>query len=589
MIKPFRLGSALTSGTAIVAVLLSCAAPAPAPREYYAVREGGDTVGRLARGPTETREDAAGPFYVTPYRLRLRRWVAGRGVEVEEVSVVAARRRGRPAYYFRGRWPGGDFVYRAGASWRLTLRDEFGNVAAVRGSEAPAAVTFRGLPLPLATAVPPPRPRRELTTLELTSGRVRRCRGTGDGRRWVGWGPSSTQAFAFDADGAVHRYADGDGLSVEPTATAPTIRGVWRRTAKPVLLPDPPGLTEPISLPLAARLSTPLRPDVLSRPGQTFVGDVAGRRARGTFGLAAAEQPPLREPPPPFAPPGGEPYPKVEAPDELERLAAYYRAEGKTVRHATGLGLFAGNVLARYSWLEVDGEPVAAPGLPLPRVRVTLALAAEPAEVLRFALLPDPESKGRNVGPAEGGVPALLAEAELFYEAFYAGAPAGALAVAYERGEEGPPSWLAYGEILGREVEAGAAGDPLGREAPFAKIGPASPVLEFLSLGGVVAASPGAPVPAEFCFPLGREWVRARRRGVAAVVVGPAYLRCQLYVVDPGGYRACYTPDGLLTRLTWGSYEMRLKSYTVAARAGRSFAERAPTPSPPAEEEAVTP
>jgi hypothetical protein len=463
----------------------------------------------------------------------------------------------------------------------LTLRDEFGNVAAVRGSEAPGAVTFRGLPLPLSTA--PPRPRRELTTLELTSGRGRRCRGAGDGRRWVGWGPSSTQAFAFDADGAVRRYAAGDGLSVEPTATAPTIRGVWRRTITPVLLSYLPRRTEPIRLSLAARLSAPVRPDVLTRPGQTFDGDVMGKRVRGTFTLAAADQPPLSAPPPPFAPPRGEAYPTVEAPDELERLAAYYRAEGKTARYATGLGLFAGNVLVSYAWLEVDGVPVAAPGLPLPRARVTLALASDPAAVVRFALIPEPESEGKKAAPAEAGVPGLRAQAELLYEAFYAGAPAGALAVAYERGDEGPPSWLAYGEMLGHEVEAAAAGDPLGREAPLEKIGPASPVLEFLSLGGVVARSPGDPAPGEFCFPLGREWVRARRRGVAAVVVDLEYRRCELYAVDPGGYRAYYTPDGLLTGLTWGPYEMRLTSYEVAARAGSSPAER-PSAPPPAEE-----
>jgi len=518
------------------------------------------------------REDAAGPFYVTSYRLRLRRWVAGSGVVQEEAAAVAAYRPGGPTYYLRGNWPGGEFTYRAGASWHLTVRDEFGNVASTAGSETPSAVTFRGVPLPLATA--PRGPRRELATLELTSGRVRRCRGVGDGRRWVGWGPTSPEAFAFDADGAVRRYAGG-GLSVEPAAAAPTIRGVWRREVSPVLLPNPPRRTEPLRLALAVRLSTPLRPDVLTRPGQTFDGDVAGRRARGAF-ILAADQPPLNAPPGPFAPPGGEPYPTVEGPDELERLAAYYRAEGKTVRFASGLGVFAGNVLAPYAWLEVGGAAVAAPGLPLPRARLTLALAAEPAGLLRFALLPEPESGAKKAAPAEDGVPALLAEAGLFYEAFYGGAPAGALAVAYEQPGEDPPSWLAYGEILGREIEAGAAGGLLDPEAPFAKIGPASPVLEFLSLGGVVADSAGGPAPAEFCFPLGREWVRARRRGIAAVVVGPAYLRCRLYAVDPGGYRAYYTPDGLLTRLAWGPYEIRLTSYEVAARAGSLFAEKPP-------------
>ena len=98
---------------ALTAVVLCCAAPQTSRPDYFVIKQRGVPVGWLELTAAGLRRDAEGPFLVTRCRAHVRRWADGRGVLEEEMTLVAARRPGQPAYCIAGRWPRGSFRYRA--------------------------------------------------------------------------------------------------------------------------------------------------------------------------------------------------------------------------------------------------------------------------------------------------------------------------------------------------------------------------------------------------------------------------------------------------------------------------------------------
>lgn len=549
---------------ACTAVFLCCAVPQKEEGEYFAIRYRGKTAGRLERLEAGKRRDASGPFVVTECRLRLRRWADGRGVVDDELTLVAARRPAQTAFYIAGRWNGGEFRYRRGGSWRFKLIDEFGNVTEKRGRRVPSFVTFRGVPLPIATARRRPK-RPTLTSLELTSGRVSPYRGRGDGRSWTGLGREGRYVrFTFAADGAVVNYTDAAGVATCPANGPPRPRGFLHKNTELLYLPfiiPPASKATRLHLPLTARLSRPLRPEDLTRPGQNFSGRVTGNIVAGTFALEPAGQPSLENAPADLAPAERGAWPHLHGEGELARLAAFYRARGKSVRAVTGLGLFRGNLLAPYDWLEVEGRGVGAPGRPVPRLRVALATSEEPATVVKFALAGEPKVEGRGARAIAAEIPGIKNRAELFYDIYCAGARAGGVAAWYEKPPKEPATVLVYGEILGRVVEGVTACIPPCGAPPYEPDGPA--FAELIALGAAVAVADedDAP-PYEFCFPAveGRP-ARARWRGLKAVVVGGKSRMCRVYELEPGPFRAYYTYDGVLTRLECRDFVARLSSF----------------------------
>jgi hypothetical protein len=511
----------------------------------------------------------------------------------DELSVVAARRPGEPVYYVAGRWPGGEFRYRAGDVWSLRIRDEFGNVAASRGERPPSLLTFRSVPLPVPTA-------RDaaggpvLTGLDVATGRASRYLGRGDGRSWTGAGDGGYVRASFDAEGAVAAYAGAD-LSVRPVPEPPRPRGFLYGSSPAVYLPfvlaAGPNAAR-VTLPITARLSRRVSPEELAGPGQTFAGATAGGVIDGAFTVEPYLQPPLAAASADVEPAGCESWPGMQGAGELERLGASHGPAGEGIRYVTGLGVFAGNLLAPYEWLEAGGRAMGPPGRPVPTVRVALATSAEPATLVKFALSGEPKAEGPGARAVLPEIPGLKNEAELFYDVYYAGAPAGGAAALYEKPAKGEPALVyAYGEFLGRTVEGVAACTvPCG--AP--PNDPRSPALaEFVALGAAAAAADeDDPPPYEFSFPAPDGPGRATWQGFKPVVVGGERLTCRVFRLEPGPVRAYYTYDGVLARLEWGNYVARLTSLPrpagARARAEREGAEttppEAPTPSPAADE-----
>jgi hypothetical protein len=555
------LANALAAGAA---VFFCCGLPEREGPEYFAIRYRSTTTGRLERLEVGERRDASGPFAVTECRLRLRRWADGRGVVDDELTLVAARRPAQTAFYVAGRWDGGEFRYRRGDSWHFKLVDEFGNVTETRGRRAPSFVTFRGVPLPIATARRRPKA-ATLTSLELTSGRVSPYRGRGDGRSWTGLGREGRYVrFTFAADGAVVNYSDAAGVATCPANAPPRPSGFLYKNTELLYLPfiiPPASKATRLHLPLTARLSRPLRPEDLARPGQNFSGRVTGNIVAGTFTLEPASQPSLENAPADLAPAERGAWPHLHGEGELGRLAAFYRARGESVRVVTGLGLFRGNLLAPYDWLEIEGRGVGAPGRPVPRLRVALATSEEPATVIKFALAGEPKVEGRGARAIAAEIPGIKNRAELFYDIYCAGARAGGVAAWYEKSPKEPATVLVYGEILGKVVEGVAACIPPLGAPPNEPNGPA--FAELIALGAAVAvAAEDDPPPYEFCFPAdGGRPARARWRGLKAVVVDGERRDCRVYELEPGPLRAYYTYDGVLTGLECRGFVARLSSF----------------------------
>lgn len=584
-----RCGAALGASipAAVTAVVLCCAAPQTRAPDYFVIRQRGVPVGWLERSAAGQRRDAQGPFLVTGCRVHLRRWADGRGVLEEEITLVAARRPGEPAYCITGRWPGGEFRYRAADSWHLKIVDEFGNVLEKRGAERPSFVSFMEAPLPIPTSPSgPARPGRDMKSLELADGRVSSYRGRGHGRSFNGRGPAGYVRATFDADGAVRTYADAAGLTVAPAGGVPRVTGVRHEKPKALLLPcivSPRPRGTRVALPLAARLSAPLEPGDLNRPGQSFEGDVTGNSLNGTFTLDPSAQPPLELPPAGFEAAG--PWaPGLRGEGELERMAAWYRAQGKSVRFVTGAGLFAGNLLAPYSWLEVDGRGVAAPGRAIPCFRVAFAEGEEPATLANLALTGEPEVAGPGCRTPPGRPTALKDDAELRYEVYRGGARAGEVVAWYSAPLDETPAVLLYGEISGLPLGDAACYEPIrpGRLRVMRELPPS--VGEIFVLGAAVAV-PAEDVepPYELCFPVAASaFARARWGGVRAVVAGGERRLCRVFLLEPGSYTAYYTYDGLLARLEWGRYALQLESYPTKKRA--AAAAESATPSAPAPE-----
>jgi hypothetical protein len=559
----------LTVAAAWAAVVLSCASPpAPAP-DYFVIRQRGVPVGWLERPSADRRHDGRGPFLVVSCRVRLRRWADGRGVREEEMSLAAARRPGGPAYYLAGRWSGGEFRYRAGGSWHLTVIDEFGNVATKRGTKMPAFVSFLGTPLPLATAPPGP----NAAGLELTDGRVTSYRGSPNGRSWSGRGPGGRLCATFDADGALRTYADAAGLTVAPAAGVPRVTGVRHEKPRGLLLPcifSSRSHGTPVALPLAATLSAAVAPADLGRPGQHFEGEVNGDRLAGTFYLDPAAQPPLEEPEGEFG--GSAPGPGLAlwGGAELDRLAAWYRARGESARRVNGVGLFAGNLLAPYSWLEVEGRAVAAPGREVPYFRLALAEGDEAASLVNLTITAEPKAAGPGSRAPPGRLAALKDGAELCYEIRRGAARVGEVTACYWAPPKETAAVLLVGEVTGVPLADAAPCGPtpsgIMREMQERPPSPA----EIFALGAAVAcpAEDDEP-PYELCFPVGEAaYARARWEGVRAVAAGPETRRCRLFRLAPRDYAAYYTSDGLLARLAWGRYLIQIKAFPTRKGAG---------------------
>jgi hypothetical protein len=555
------LANTLAAGAA---VFFCCAEPQKEEGEHFAIRYRGTTAGRLERREVGERRDASGPLAVTEYRLRLRRWADGRGVVDDELAFVAARRPAQTAFYIAGRWNGGQFRYRRGNSWRYKLVDEFGNVTETRGRRVPSFVTFRGVPLAVPTARRRPKA-ATLTSLELTSGRVSPYRGRGDGRSWTGLEREGRYVrFNFAADGAVVNYSDAAGVAMCPANGPPQPRGFLYKNTELIYLPfiiPPAAKAARLHLPLTARLSRPLRPEDLTRAGQSFSGRVTGNIVVGTFALESAGQTSLENAPADLATAERGTWPHLRGDGELARLAAFYRARGKSVRVVTGLGLFRGNLLAPYDWLEVEGRGVAAPGRPVPQLRVALATSKEPETVTKFALAGEPKVEGRGARAVPPEIPGIKNGAELFYDIYCAGARAGGVAAWYEKTPKEPAAVLVYGEILGRVVEGVAACIPPYGAALNKTDEPA--FAELIALGAAVAVpyEDDAP-PYEFCFPaVGGRPGRAKWRGLKAIVVGGKRRDCRVYELEPGPVRAYYTFDGVLSRLECRDFVARLSSF----------------------------
>lgn len=588
-----RLKVPLNILAAFAAVFLSCGPSATPPRAYFSLQNRGKVVGWISRVAMGARRDCRGTFIVTGCRLYVRRWDDQRGVVDDELALAAARRPGEPAHYVSGRWPGGEFRYRAGDYWRLRITDEFGNVAESRGGPQPSFLTFRGAPLPVPTARSPGGG-ATLLTLDVATGRASRYLGRGGGRSWTGVGEGGYVRASFDAEGAVASYAGG-GLSVRYAEEPPRPTGFLYRSPPAVYLPfilSPVPNAVRVTLPITARLSRPVNPAELAGPGQIFDGAAAGGVIDGTFTIEPYLQPPLEAASGDAEPsPGGE-WPYIQGICELERLGAARRTAGESVRYFAGLGVFAGNVLAPYDWLEAGGRALGPPGRPVPSLRVALASSAEPAAVVKFALSGEPKAEGTGARVTPYEITGLKSEVELFYDVYYVGAPAGAVVARYEKPATGEPALVyAYGEYLGRAVAGVAACTVPCGAAPNDPSGPA--FAQFVALGATVAGADedDAP-PYEFSFPAPGGVGRATWRGFKPVVVGGERLTSRVFQLEPGHVRACYTHDGILVRLEWGDYTARLASLprrsAAEARAEREEAEtappEAPTPSPPADE-----
>ncbi len=311
----------------------------------------------------------------------------------------------------------------------------------------------------------------------------------------------------------------------------------------------------------------------MTRPGQYFSGRVAGNIVTGTFTLEPAGQPYLENAPPGLAPARAGPWPHLQGEGELERLGAYYRARGKSVRVITGLGLFGGNLLAPYDWLEVEGRGVAAPGRPIPQLRVALAKSTEPLTLAKFALAGDAAAEGRGAQPIAPAVPGLTRAAELVYAIFHGAAPAGEITARYEAAPKKPPAVLLTGDVFGQPVATATSGLRLGAAGPRPVRARPSPLGEAIALGAAVAVpGEGAKPPYEFYFPAGAGRPgRAKWQGLKAVVVGGESRACHVYELEPGPFRAYYTYDGVLTRLECRDLVARLTSFPPRARP-RTFA-----------------
>jgi hypothetical protein len=553
------------------AVFLCCAPRGGERAEYFAVGSRGALVGWISRAELGPRRDSSGAFAVTEYRLLLRRWADGRGVVADDLSLVAARRPGEPAYYVAGRWGGGEFRYRRGTSWHYKLVDEFGNVTEQRGPRPPAFLTFRGIALPVATSRDGTRA-PAVASLDVADGRVSRYRGRGDGRSWTGSNGAGYVRATFDAEGAVSTFVNGD-LHVSRVQNRPRPRAFLFRRPSWAYLPfiiRPRPRTLRLSLPIIARFSRPVRP---------ADGATACNFVNGTFTLEPSLQPPLEPAAGDFAPAGRETWPEIQGAGELERLAASYRAAGKTVRFSAGLGFFAGNLLGSYDWLEVDGRPVAAPGRPMPRLRVALATSEEPATVAAFAVAGEPEVDGADARAAAAEIPGLENGAEFFYTIYCAGTPAGDVAAWYEKTAKEPAVVYTYGEIFGRAVGGVGRCEPVCGAPPDTARTPG--LAEFIALGAAVAVADedDAP-PYEFCFPAVGGPARAKWQGFKPVVAAGERRLCREYSIEPGSLRAYYTHDGVLTRLEWHGYVARLAAFPRRAPARETLPSEAPPLSP---------
>lgn len=585
-----RYGTTLGASipAAVTAVVLCCAAPRTGAPDYFVIKERGVPVGWLELTPPDERRDAEGPFLVTRCRARIKRWADGRGLLDEEMTLVAARRPGGPAYRIAGRWPGGEFRYRAADTWQLRIDDEFGNVVRKRGVERPTFISFMETPLPIPTSrAAPPRPGPGMRALEVTDGRVYSFRGRSNGRSWSGRGPAGSVRADFDAEGAVRTYAEAAGLTVAPAGGVPRVTGVRHEKPRALLLPcivSPAARGGAVALPLSARLSRPPEPGALDRRGQRFDGAVTGDLLDGTFYLEPSAQTPLEPPPAEFGAPAPGPVPELLGEEELERMAAWYRGRGKSVRFVTGAGLFAGNLLAPYRWLEVEGRPVAAPGRTLPHCRVAFAEGDQPAVLADLVLTGEPEIAGPGCRMADSR-PALKDGAELRYDVYRDGARAGELVAWYSAPPDETPAVLLDGEIAGLPLRDAAFYESLeaGRMRVMRGLPPS--VGEIFVLGAAVAVpAENEQPPSELCFPVAASgFARARWSGARPVVASGERRVCGVYRLEPGPYTAYYTYDGLLARLEWGRYVLQLRSYPTEKR-GVVEAESAGQPAaPPAE------
>jgi len=584
---------------AFAAVFFACRADEVAGTRAYVIRQRGVPVGWVINRDLGIRRDGAGELALSEYRAEIARWADGVGVVAEELRFLAARRPGGPVYYLNGTWSGGSFRYRRGRGWTLNGEDEFGNAVLNSGTEPPAVVTFRGAALAVPTAGPS---RRDtLTGLELTDGRVTVFRGRRASTGWAGRGVGGDVWVGFGEQGEVARFAGPDNITTGPAASIIERSGFLHR--RPILRYLPTVFRAPstadgeIVLPLSARLSAPTAVEDLTAAGQTFAGTAVGTFVSGVFTLTPAAQTPLGSARPARAADGGAsfapapwyPWPAIEGDGELGRLAAAYRAEGRAPVFVSGVGLFAGNVLAPYEWLQVGAEAIAAPGRPIPRWRVALGRGPAPARVTEFALAGEPKARGAAaIAPT---VPGLKDGDALVYTVYHRGAVAGLFTLRYDAAPPGPPVIVEDGEFLGAPSESitwgafnvgGAVREATGGEDAFA---------ELAALGSVVAtARPDLAPPDEFAIPLAGSPLPlyGRWRGVTTIAAGAGLATVRVFELEPGAVQAYYTYDGVLARVRVGALEARLLELP-RYRAGASAAQTGATATGEAAEAAPGP
>ncbi|MGD8717675.1 MAG: hypothetical protein PVH29_02525 [Candidatus Zixiibacteriota bacterium] len=539
------------------------------------------------------RRDARGPYAVTACRVTRRRFAGpARGIEADELALAAARRPGEAAYYIRGRYSGGEFRFRRGNSWRITVEDEFGNVLKNAGDGDPDFLTFRGTPLPVSVAVRPG-VGSLMTSVEVTTGRVSRYLGRGDGRAWAGRAEEGYVRVAFDEDGAVEKYATAAGATLAPAGGAPSPLAVCHERPRYVVLPEViygAAAAVPRRVPLVAELSRSPGITAPERPGQMFDGTISGNVISGEFILDPSAQTPLA-PAAGYAPAAVDGFwPRIQNEGELERLAASYRAEHKSVRFVTGLGLFCGNLLAEYEWLDVDGDPVAAPARPVPDARIALA-AGERRVGLKYFAVGEIEPVGRGARRKAGATFGLRDEAELVYRAHVSGASAGEILVRYECPADEAPALYLFGEVFGQRLEAAAFGEPAGPEGFRTWGGRPAAFATYVAAGKVVAVpDEDAKPPAGFVIGTADGGLtRFRWRRMATALAGREIRTCRVYDVEPYALRAYYTYDGVLARLEGRDFRLSLEAYPARRprrAAGAPAAETPPAETPPPAEAA---
>lgn len=541
---------------AVVAVFGACAQPPSLPHPQYFIYYAGGLVGGVFVSRIEGRADAAGTFEAAKVKVVFRRWADGRGAVTEELRFVLSKRPNGGAFFVRGEGTCGAFRGRLSPRrCRFVFVDEFGNSRVLTTPSPPAVFTYRGVVLPVSVAVP----RRLFSTLDLATGEVSQWRGRwgNNGRAW--WGGAPLTFIRFAPDGAPISFVRADGLTLAADFRPCRVSFAFSRPRLaylPIII-HPSRRAESLQIQLTARLAGSARVADLTAPGQTFAGTVVGETVAGVFTLKMADLPSFRSAAWEDAAPaawGAWPTAEDAAADEVSRLARRYAAVGKNAVVVSGFGVFAGNVLAPYYWLEVGGETVAAPGRPVPTAAIALARGPKPVGVVSFSVL---DARAAGVASSLLGSKGALPWRSLTYALYRGGAYAGRVEIKVTgvapnrviccRGDLFGARWE---EVWPEELVSSC---PAGGPLPFS-------FAAFATAGRLVGVRRESdPPPYEFCWPaVGPTPARMRWLGIKPVIIGEEYYLARVYRADPPAVTAYYSYDGVLLRLDGPGFTARL-------------------------------